>query len=85
MGISISQCYQTSSANTTTNGELLVLVNNSTHINDDIFTPTTLPMNKLLRHLSMEHLIVNTQEPIIELISTRSGYVYVATLAVVFL
>lgn len=83
MGISISQCYQTNSANTKTNDELLVLVNNKVR-KDDVFTATTLPMNKLLRHLNMEHLIVNTQEPIIKLISTRSGYMYVATLAVVF-
>lgn len=84
MGISISQCYQTNSANTRTNDELIVLVNSPTRDND-MFTPTALPMNKLLRHLNMEHLVVNTQEPIIKLISTRSGYVYVATLAVVFI
>ena len=66
---------------------MIVLVNSPTRDND-MFTPTALPMNKLLRHLNMEHLVVNTQEPIIKLIkliSTRSGYVYVATLAVVFI
>lgn len=85
MGISISQCYQTNSAkNTRANGELMILVNSTTREND-MFTARTLPMNKLLRHLNMEHLVVNTQEPIIKLISTRSGYVYVATLAVVFI
>lgn len=62
----------------------MILVNSTTREND-MFTERTLPMNKLLRHLNMEHLVVNTQEPIIKLISTRSGYVYVATLAVVFI
>lgn len=62
----------------------MILVNSTTRKND-MFTASTLPMNKLLRHLNMEHLVVNTQEPIIKLISTRSGYVYVATLAVVFI
>lgn len=84
MGISISQCYQTNSAHTRTNGELMVLVNNTTRENN-MFTASALPMNKVLRYLNMEHLVVNTQEPIIKLISTRSGYVYVATLAGVFI
>lgn len=62
----------------------MILVNSTTRKND-MFAASTLPMNKVLRHLNMEHLVVNTQEPIIKLISTRSGYVYVATLAVVFI